>query len=111
MLVLDDGADLPGERRIRAALAMVVAGLGEVPEVIDDAGGDEGVAVVIEGEAPGIAGALAEDFELLGPGMDAEQGAREVKRLAVLLDDAAIEDAVQAIKPAIGAPRQEFGNS
>ena len=36
--VLDDRVDLPGERRIGAALAVVVAGLGEVPEVIDDAG-------------------------------------------------------------------------
>src|SRR5262249_24893879 len=48
MAMLDDGADLPRVRWIRAALAMVVAGLGEVPEVIDDASGDERVAVLVE---------------------------------------------------------------
>src|SRR5262249_34766134 len=104
--VLDDAADLPRERRIRAPLAMVVAGLGEVPEVIDDAGGDEGIAVVVEREAPPVRGAFAEDLELLRARVDAETGAREIECLAVLLDDAAIEDAVEPIEPAVRAPGQ-----
>ena len=66
MLVLDDRVDLPGERRVRAALAVVVAGLGEVPEVIDHAGADEGAPFVIQGDAPGIAGPFGEEFELHG---------------------------------------------
>src|SRR5207253_8027443 len=35
VVVVDDRVDLPGERWIRAPLAMVVAGLGQVPEVVD----------------------------------------------------------------------------
>ena len=64
MLVLDDRVELPGERRIRAALAMVVAGLGQVPEVVDHAGADEGAALAVEGDAPGVARPLAEELEL-----------------------------------------------
>ena len=63
MLVLDDRVDLPGERRIRPALAMVVAGLGQVPEVVDHAGAREGAALGVPGDAPGVARPLAEELE------------------------------------------------
>ena len=63
MLVLDDRVDLPGERRIRAALAMVIAGLGQVPEMVDDAGADEGAALGVPGDAPGVARPLAEQLK------------------------------------------------
>ena len=82
MLVLDDRADLPGERRIGPALAVVVAGLGQVPEVVDHAGADEGAAFVVPGDAPGIARPFAEELELARPRMDAEQRAGEVVILA-----------------------------
>src|SRR6202044_1081591 len=60
--------------------------------------------VFVERQAPGIAGPFAEDFEFLRLRMDAKQGTSEVEGFAVLLDDAAIENAVEAIEPAIRAP-------
>ena len=38
------------------------------------------LALVVEGDAPGIAGALAEELEFARLRMDAEQGAGEVER-------------------------------
>ena len=74
VLMLDDAFDLPGERWIGAPLSMVVARFGQVPQVIDDAGTDEGFAVCIEGDSPGIAGSFAKDLEFPSPRMDTEQG-------------------------------------
>ena len=68
VLVVDDRLDRPGERRIRAALADVVAGLDQVPEVVDHAGAREERALGVDGDAPGVARPLAEDLEDAGPG-------------------------------------------
>ena len=38
MAVIDDRFDDPGERRIRPALAVIIAGFGQVPEMVDHAG-------------------------------------------------------------------------
>src|SRR5262249_51339553 len=103
-LVLDDGLNLPRVGRVRAALAVVVAGLGQVPEVVDDTGADEGAALGVEGDAPGVAGAFAEDLEVLRPRVDAEHRAGELVFLAAVLDAAVVEDAVETVQPAVGPP-------
>src|SRR5262249_48313984 len=110
MPVLDDRAELPGERRIGATLAMVVAGLDQVPEMVDHAGADEEAAFGVDGYAPGIAGSFAEQLELAGLRMDAEQRAREAIGVAVAaLDGGRIEDAVEAIEPAVRPPGERVG--
>ena len=116
--VVDDAFNFPREGRIGAALPVVVAGLREVPEVIDDAGADEGIAGMIECNAPGIAGAFTEDLKFAGAGMDAEQSAGEVPWFLVFAvvwvfgavrDMGRIEDSVETIQPAIGAPGEGVG--
>src|SRR4029077_3390131 len=101
MFVLDDRPQLPGKRRIGASLAVVITGLGQVPQMIDDTGADKSAPLRVKRNSPWIAGALTEQLELARNGMDAEQGTGEVKGVPILLDHAAIEDAVQPIKPAV----------
>lgn len=83
MTVLDDAFNFPGEGRIGAPLTVVVAGFGEVPEVIDDAGADEGFAGIIESDTPGVAGTFAEHLKFACGRMDTEHGACEFPAFAV----------------------------
>src|SRR5262249_47411680 len=62
-----------------------------------------------ESDAPGIARALAENLEVLRPRMNAEQSAGELVLLAAVLDVAVVEDAVEAIEPAVGPPGERVG--
>src|SRR5262249_29540458 len=106
---LDDGLDFPGEGWIRAALAVVVTGLHEVPEMVDHAGADERAALGVEGDAPGIAGSFTKNVEFLGFRVDAVHRAGEAKILAVLLDVAVVEDAVEAVQVTVRAPGEGVG--
>ena len=78
MRVVDDRFELPRVRRIRTALAMVVAGFGQMPQMIDHTGADEGAALVVEGDAPGIARPFGKQLELARPRMNAKQRAGEI---------------------------------
>ena len=60
------------------ALAVVVAALRQVPEVVDHAAGDEPVALAVVVQAPGVARPLGEELELSRLGMAAEDRAGEV---------------------------------
>ena len=106
VLVVDDRLQLPGERGVRAALPVVIAGLGQVPEVVDHAGAGEGVADLVEGDPPGVAGPFAEDLEVAGLRVDPEDGAGEFVDLAAMLDPGRVEDAVPAVEPAVRPPGQ-----
>src|SRR5690606_26517605 len=66
VFVLDNRPDLPDVLRVRAALTVIITGLGQVPEVVDDTGGDKPVAILIVIEPPGVAGSLAKKFEIPG---------------------------------------------
>ena len=112
----------------RTALAHIDAAGCHVEEVIDDASADEEVPRRVVVAAPGIAGAVGEDFEfpgwgriraILGPFALAGQECPgygpcatdpRVKfkaftlRLAGAADFAVGEDAVGHVKPAVGAP-------
>ena len=46
-------------------LPLIPAALNHVIQVRNHAGGEEGLAVVVEIDAPGIAGAVGEDFEFV----------------------------------------------
>jgi hypothetical protein len=118
VLVLDDGADRPGVRGVRAALADVVAGLDEVPQVVDDAGGYEEAAFGIDGDAPGVAGALREDLKLARAGVDPPESARELPSGMVGLvvgvglgvaDMTVVENSVKPVEPAVGSPGERVG--
>lgn len=104
MLVFDDGIDDRCERRIRPALPPVVAGFGQVSEVVDRAGADNGAAFAVKCYAPWITRALAKDLKLTSLRMDAKELACKFKPLAILLDDAGMKNAVEAIQPSIWPP-------
>ena len=63
--VVGDGLDVVvGVRvEVRARLPLIAAALDDVEGVRNDAGLDEGLAVVVEVEAPRIARAVGEDLE------------------------------------------------
>ena len=74
----------------------------------DDAGFDEGLAVLVEVEAPGVAGAVGEDLEdvpgrMIAPDAGVDRHALVVRR-ARLADARMREDAVAAVEPAVRAP-------
>ena len=85
MFVLDDGAELPGERRIRPALALVIARFGQVPQMIDHTGTDKGAAFLVPGDAPRIAGALREQLKFARVRVDAKQAQVKLKSLPFCL--------------------------
>src|SRR5262249_31598368 len=58
---------------------------------------------------PRVTGPLAEQLEVLGPGVDAEHGAGEGVLFAAALDVAVVKDAVKAVQPAVRAPGQGVG--
>src|SRR5438270_650424 len=74
--------------------------------MIDDAGADERAPLRVPGDAPGIAGSLAEQLELTGPRIDPEHRAGEAEFLAPLLDDRFVEYAVEAVEIAVRSPRE-----
>src|SRR3954469_1770400 len=97
---------------MRARLPLVAAALDDVIAVRNDAGFDEGLAAVIEIEAPRIAGAVGEDFEnvtrrMIAPNCRVHRHALSVRR-SRLADKRMREDAVAAIEPAVGAPGERI---
>src|ERR1700676_2539205 len=72
MLLLDDRAQHPSVLRIGPALTEIVAGLAEVPQMVDHASAHEAGAFRVPGDAPGVARALAEEAELARSRIDAE---------------------------------------
>jgi hypothetical protein len=93
---------------VQAALPLVAGAGNDVKEVGNDTGGGEEVAVLVVVEAPGVAGAVGEDFELVADGVitpDAGvEGDSLIRGGAGLTDFAVREDAVTAVEPAVGAP-------
>ena len=110
--VIGDGLDVVVGVRIEvlARLPLVPSALDDVVEVLDDARGREGVAVVVEVEPPRVARALGEDFEdvpgrVIAPDAAVERRAVGVRR-AGLADLRVREHAVRAVQPAIGSPAE-----
>src|SRR5690349_11280123 len=91
-------------RWIGSTLAVVVTGLDEMPEVIDDAGAEERTSFRVPRDTPRVARPFREELELARLGMNAKQCAGEVELLAVLLHDALVEDAVETVQPAVRSP-------
>ena len=95
---------------VLAGLPFVAAARNEVIQVLDHAGGRERVAVVVEIQAPGIAGALGEDLENLAGRVIAPDRAVQFLTLGLrrsrLADVGVREDPVRAIEPAVRAPRE-----
>jgi hypothetical protein len=60
MMMADDRFDFPSKRRIRTRLAMVVAALDQVPQVVDHARTDKRAAGAVPGDAPRITRSLGE---------------------------------------------------
>ena len=117
MLVTDNTFDLPGKRRIRAALAMVVAGFRQMPQMINHTGTDKGLARIIEGNSPRIAGSLAKDLKLASLRVDpkhrtgklpARLSFAEVRICRPIVDVRGIKHTVQPVQPAIRTPRQRI---
>jgi hypothetical protein len=106
MTVIGDRTDLADERREGAGLAFVVAGLDEMKEMIVGpvTGFDDGAAFEIPGKAVRIAGAFGDELEFASDWMKAPQGAIEFKFLSFVGDAAFVEDAIQAVEPAVGTP-------
>ena len=103
-VVEDVGVEVP------ARLPLVACAGNHVVEVLDHAGGREGVAVVVEVESPRIARALGEHLE--GPRRRVIAPDRPVQPLALgvrsagLADVRVREDAVRAVEPAVRTPRE-----
>ena len=93
---------------VRAGLPLVAAALNDVVQVRDDAGRAERLAVVVEVDAPRVARALGEDFELVPRRMIAPDAGVERHALVVgrarLADARVREHAVAAVEPAVRAP-------
>ena len=113
----DAGQQLIRVRILRcSALAHVDAAGGHVEEVVDDAGADEEIARGVVVAAPGIAGAVGEDFEFplrffatahrAGTANACIKLEALALRLAGAADFAVGEDAVGHVKPAIRAPSE-----
>ena len=108
--VIGDGLDVVVGVRIEVLvrLPLVPSALDDVVQVLDDAGGREGVAVVVEVEPPRIARALGESFEdvpgrVIAPDPAVERRAVGVRR-AGLADLRVREHAVGAVQPAVRSP-------
>src|SRR5262249_35158263 len=109
--VVRDRADLEREGRVRAGLALVVAGLDEVEDVVVGpvAGAAQGGGLGGPGGAAVVAGPLAAHLELARARVDAPQGTGEVERLAARLHAAVVEDAVEAVESAVRTPGERVG--
>ncbi len=100
-------------RRVGAALALVVAALGHVEQVVDDAAGDEPIALAVEVQAPRVARAFGKQLELSGERVIAPDAASKVVHLAVAgaLDARVVEDAVHPVEPAVRPQVRLLGSS
>src|SRR5262249_35439770 len=91
-----------------ARLPLVATALADVEQVRNDAAGQEGIAVIVEVNAPRVAGAVGEDLEFLLDRMIAPDAGVDRRALlgrrAGLADERVGKDAVAAVEPAIGAP-------
>ena len=108
--VIGDGLDVVVGVRVEvlARLPLVARALDDVVQVLDDARGRERMAVVVEVEAPRIAGAFGEHLEDVLRRMVAPDAAVQLLALGVrragLADVRVREHAVRSVEPAIGAP-------
>src|SRR5947209_8202535 len=88
-----------------AGLPLVASAGNDVKDVRDDAGGGEEISILVVVEAPRVARAVGEDFELVANRMIAPDAGVErhplVGRRARLADLAVREDAVAAVEPAV----------
>ena len=93
-----------------AGLPLIAGPLHHVVQVRNDARRREGVAVIIEINAPGVAGSVGEDVELASHRMVSPDAGIDrlplVVRSAGLADVGVREHAVAAIQPAVRTPRQ-----
>ena len=108
MFVFHNGFNLPSEWRIRPALSMVVAAFGDVPQVVNHTGTEEGTSFVVPGHAPGVAGSFGEQLKISGFGVDTEQCTSEAVLFSPILHMAEVEHAVDAIQPTIWPPGQRI---
>ncbi len=95
---------------ILAVHALVVRAGDGMPQMADDAVGEEGLAVLVEVEAPGVGGAVADDFKGLAGRVIAPDAAVEGGALVVgsagPADARLGQDAVAAVQPAVRPPGQ-----
>src|SRR5207245_9361251 len=68
---------------MRTGLPLVARALNDVEQVWNDAGLDEALALFVEVNAPGIAGAFGEDLEAVLGGMIAPNAGVDARALAV----------------------------
>src|SRR5258705_12860259 len=109
MAVVGDRADGNGEGRKRARLPMVMAGLNEMKKMIvcPVTRLDDRTAFGVPRDAIGIARAFGDDLEFARARMHGPDRAVEQVFLAVVgVHAALIEDAIQAVEPAVGSPRE-----
>ena len=102
VLVTDYGAQDPSVGRIRPALPQVVTGFGQMPKVVDHAGGNKCRSQRVEGDSVGVAGALGKNLELVRDRVEAPHGAGEGVFLALMANDTGIEYTVETVEPAVG---------
>ena len=110
--VIGDGLDVVVDVgvEVRAGLALVSRARDHVVQMRDDAGGRESLAVVVEVEAPRVAGAFGEDLEdvpgrMVAP--DRRRSAAGARRQAPGLADVRVrEHAVRSVEPPVRAPRE-----
>jgi len=111
MTVIRDRADLHGERRIGPGLAVVVAALDEMEQVVVGpvTGFNDGAAFRIPGDTVRIAGALREDLKLPRARVKPPHRAVKVVSLAILIHNPTlIEHPIEPIQPAIRPPGQRI---
>src|SRR5947209_19629316 len=104
--IFDDVIDVRIE--MQAGLQSETTALDDVEEMRDHAGFDETLAVLVEVNSPGIAGAFAEQLEDFFGGMIAPDASIDVRALAIrragLSDVGVGEHAVATVKPAVRTP-------
>src|SRR5688572_20764619 len=109
MAVVCDRADRNGERRKRARLPLVMAGLDEMEEMIvrPMTRLDNRAAFGVPRHAVGIAGPLGNDLEFTRTRMHSPKRAVEFVFLAVVrANEALIEHTVQTVEPSVRSPGQ-----
>ena len=110
--MIGNGLDIVvGERvKMLSGLTLVAAAGEDVIKMWDDARGDEHLTMLVVIETPRVARAFGEDFELLGQRMQTPHTGIDALALGIrgagLTDVGMGEDAVTAIEPTIGTPRE-----
>src|SRR5690606_18304635 len=111
--VLDAGLFLERDREVLASLPLVSRALDDVPEVRDDTGLEEELSVVVEVDAPGVAGALREDLELVAQGLVPPEGSfaalTPVGGGPQFANVRRADHALAAVQPAVLSPRERVG--